>query len=407
MPGSFFTKDNCGMDAEACVPQPGDEDVDHFRGPIWHDAAFSTDAFAFSTTQRDDDVDDSAGIGFGKRTDDGSASVHNVEICCVRCSDVVGGDALLVALDLSGVVSFWRILEMQVGQTTQIKLALQGVMSLASGPQDARSLCGSFLDATYLCIHPQQQAEFVVMSTAGIRQANRQRSSTIADGPASLALVGLGASDSLEEAELAPPSGIVSQPCCGSFNPFLPGLLLAAYADGDLALFDSVLCVPVAHWAGACSISVGRPTSVAWSPLRPCVFFVKAGASLDVWDLAANSHSAVLQIDVSSQVRPAPPDPDAPGVCCELYVGPRGHPVVGQGGAAVVLQMPANLTTPLEAMPPQHATAGIATIDSLLRSGCERASKFPTLERNRRPVEVSPHAALECEVLHRVLAGKA
>ena len=52
-----------------------------------------------------------------------------------------------------------------------------------------------------------------------------------------------------------------------AFNPFFPGLLLVAYAEGDalssqldgspkmaagdLALFDCSLCVPVTHWASA------------------------------------------------------------------------------------------------------------------------------------------------------------
>ncbi|CAE7739088.1 ANKRD50 [Symbiodinium necroappetens] len=149
------------------------------------------------------------------------------------------------ALDITGTVSFWRVLELA---SVGVKLALQGSLALARGPHS--HVLADFLGASYLCIHPQQQGEFVALSTAGIRQANRQRSltSNVADGPRNLELLRHAEE---EEGLLLPSDSFASQPCSGAFNPFFPGLLLVAFAEGDLALFDCSLCVPVTHWASA------------------------------------------------------------------------------------------------------------------------------------------------------------
>ncbi|CAE8693551.1 unnamed protein product, partial [Polarella glacialis] len=255
---------------EALNPDP---DIAHFEGPVWVPSAFSTDIFAISS---------SSNTKSGRDTDFGSedmqllggdlgGGLHNVEICCVRCSDTANGDSLIFAMDAMGVVSFWRVLELWAG----IKLALQGSLSLA---QDVHCL-GGFLSASYLCVHPQQQAQFVAISTSGVRQANRQRSTTsTADGPNSLELLRHPDED---EDGLSFVGAFTTQPCSAAFNPFFPGLLLVAYAEGDLAIFDCSICVPVTHWSSAVAKAPRGCISVAWSTRRPCVFFVKCGDSLD------------------------------------------------------------------------------------------------------------------------------
>eukprot|EP00913_Durusdinium_trenchii_P017415 g16371.t1 len=129
-------------------------------------------------------------------------------------------------MDVSGVVSFWRVLE----------------LAGAGSPH----ILGGFLNASYLCIHPQQQAQFVALSQLGIHQAQRQ---------------GLDAE----------PFSQCSQPTSAAFNPFFSNLLLVAYAEGDLALFDCSLCVPVTHWACAVIQAPRARISVAWSTRRPAV----------------------------------------------------------------------------------------------------------------------------------------
>jgi len=299
----------------------------------------------------------------------------------------MGGDAVVLALDAAGTVSFWRLLELVVGRATTIKLALQGSMALGSQKGPRFSLCGSFLDACFVCIHPQQQAQFVVLSTAGVRQANRQRSNSVANGPNALALQRGGsargprreplaeeqpeAAEAADVEELEPMQGM-SQPCTAAFNPFFPGLLLVAYASGDLALFDCSLCVPLTHWGGVVARS-GRIT-VAWSPVRPCVFFAKAGAALDIWDLAERTYAPVLTVDLAGP----PPDGEATPFCSELYVSSNGQPVIGHGSGAIVMRLPLGLSTPMQVPPPKHSQA-VTPVDSLLKTGCEKASVFPTL----------------------------
>jgi len=283
-----------------------------------------------------------------------------------------------------------------------MKLALQGSMGLAEGSR----LLGDFLGASYLCIHPQQQAQFVVVSTSGLRQTGRRRSTSVADGPRRLELTGgayLG-----EEGEDPLPS--LEQPACAAFNPFFPGVLLAAYAEGDLALFDCSVCVPITHWANAVTKAPRPAVTVAWSPRRPCVFFVKCGSVLDVWDLSVQVHAPVQVVDLDSHVGPSVHGGGGNGVaaasrvaCAELFVDPSGQPVVGHNGAAVVLALPANLTSPLQADPSQHSRPD-KPLDDLLADGCE-AQTFPTLSKHTRSVEVPEGCTLERDVLRRLLAS--
>lgn len=357
-----------------------DPDVAHFEGPIWHSPGFSTDLFAVSTGQaeRDFDLRDEASIGGLS-----GAGVHSVEICCLRCSDIAGGDPLIFALDSMGVVSFWRALE----DGNSAKLALQGSLSLAAGAH----LLGDFLSASYLCIHPQQQARFVVVSASGVRQANRGRSFSIADGPNSLDLVPIRDEDL--------PGPFLSQPCCAAFSPFFPGLLLAAYAEGDLALFDCSVCVPITHWGGAVSKAPSRSIAVAWSPIRPCVFFVKCEDTLDVWDLAEKSHSPVQSLHLGPGADTSPRAP-----CVDLFVSADGRPIVGLGGSTLIIGLPSSLTTPLQALPRQHCQEE-KPLEELLVEGYEKTQLFPTLARHCRTVEVPRNCSLERDVLRRILAG--
>jgi len=396
-----------GASSDESAARDPDEDIAHFEGPVWLDSAFSTDSFAFAGQfgGRDELDEETPAAARGKSTEVMVGGAHSCEICCVRCSDVVGGDALIVALDVAGTVSFWRLLELQdgTGQSTNIKLASQGSISLAGGGGPSRSIADSFLDSRYVCIHPQQQAQFVVLSAGGMRQCDRQRTSSVANGPNILSLKA-GYDEMLEDEEgqeMTPLRGGLAQPVYAAFNPFFSGLLLVAYAEGDLALFDCTLCVPVTQWADGAR--PGRPLSVAWSTVRPCVFFVKAGGILDVWDLSEKGYAPVLQVDIAA-VLGAEGDADGGSICSELYVSSTGQPVVGHGVGALVLQLPISLTTPLQVAPPQYAR-GVVPVDSLLRSGCEKASLFPTLERYRRDVEVPGYSSFECEIMRTILSS--
>ncbi|CAJ1333749.1 unnamed protein product [Effrenium voratum] len=363
-------------DSAGLPPNP-DPDIGHFQGPIWLSTAFSSDIFAVGAKGGQLEEDDllSGAVGFGT----GDSEGHQAEICCVRCSDMAAGDALVFAMDISGVVSFWRVLELaEVG----VKLALQGSLCLSQGPR----VLADFMSATYLCIHPQQQGQFVALSASGICQAQRQGA---IKGPKKLDL------RQPEEVEMG-----AAEPCCAAFNPFFPGLLLVAYAEGDLALFDCSLCVPVTHWASA-----GKApglSSVAWSTRRPCVFFVKCGDALDVWDLSEKTHMPVHSITLEGEP-PRPPSAAAP-VCCELYVGADGRPVVALGSSLLVLGLPAQLTTPLQRLPERYST-GDQPIDELLLPGHEKEQVFPTLARHVRDVDVAPLCTLERDVLRRIVAG--
>merc|ERR1712048_1017375 len=97
-----------------------------------------------------------------------------------------------------------------------------------------------------------------------------------------------------------------------------------AYAEGDLALFDCTLCVAATHWSGAIAKSPNLYTSVAWSPCRPCVFFVKSLDTLDIWDLAEKGYAPVNSIDISSHLGavsgPGLPDGVGGAMSSELYV---------------------------------------------------------------------------------------
>jgi len=384
---------------EGRPPNP-DPDIAHLEGPVWLPSAFSTDIFAISSSQKDMrlDMDDDALMSGGAQGGFGGgdldSGVHSVEICCVRCSDVAGGgDSLIFAMDFMGVVSFWRALELA---SVGIKLALQGSLSLAQGPH--MHVLGDFLSASYLCIHPQQQGQFVAISSAGVKQANRQRIG--ADFPRGLDL--LRHPEEEDDGSFSLPGPFTTQPCGGAFNPFFPGLLLIAYAEGDLALFDSSLCVPVTHWGGAVAKAPSSLVSVAWSTRRPCVFFVKCGDTVDVWDLSEKTHVPVQSITLESEP-PRPPQAGGTAPCSELSVGEDGRPVVSQGSTMQVLGLPASLTTPLETIPWQHSTED-RSLEEMLLPGYDKAQVFPSISRSRA-VEVPKHCALERDVLRRIVAG--
>mmetsp|Transcript_11144 Transcript_11144/g.25291 ORF Transcript_11144/g.25291 Transcript_11144/m.25291 type:complete len:1102 (+) Transcript_11144:92-3397(+) len=404
------------------VARAPDEDVAHFQGAVWLRPAFSTDTFAVTSTQRverDDFLDGSMGHMDGGMpgSDEG---LHLAEICCVRCSEGIEGDSLIFSLDSSGLVNFWRVLELASGGNTTVKLAPQGSCSVAS---PTRNL-GHFADSTYLCIHPQQQAQFVVVSASGLAQTNRHNSNSIADGPSRLELSsGRTLADEVLDAEGMPIgglSGFEAQPCSAAFNPFFPGLLLAAYADGELALFDSVLCVPLIHWSGAVSQVPSELVSVAWSPIRPSVFFVKSGPLVDAWDLSEKMFAPTLTVDLREHIRQSggwqrswceAPDGSREvraSTCCELHATGRGELVASDGGVAVILRLPEQLTVPRQTVPLQHAKSGagglkdLRQIDDLVQAGSDRAA---VLSRHVRQISFPPQCQLEVDILRRVLAS--
>jgi hypothetical protein len=398
-----------GAAVEAASVSP-DPEVAHFEGPIWLLTTFSTDLFAFSTvshTGNFDAGDDGEVLQLsgtrGGGDGGGGGGVHSVEICCVRCSDVIGGDCLIFALDAMGIVSFWRVMELANVSHQSMKLALQGSICVGEGSR----LLGDFLGASCLCIHPQQQAQFVVASTSGLRQSGRKRSAAVADGPSKLELtLGIGLSQEGEE-----PLSSLEQPVCAAFSPFFPGLLLAAYAEGDLALFDCSLCVPITHWASAITKAPNLAITVAWSPRRPCVFFVKCGSVLDVWDLSVQVHAPVQMVDLESHFGPPVHGGGGNGFamasrasCAELFVDPGGQPVIGHNGSVVVLTLPVSLTSPLQEDPPQHSQFD-KPLDELLVDGCEKAQTFPTLSKHSRSVDIPESCVLEKDLLRRLLAG--
>lgn len=374
------------VEGDADAPPSQDGELAHFEGPIWLGSEFSTDQFAFSSVQKDQRDADGDAMLMGSAADL-VGGMHCVEICCVRCSDMTSGDCLIFAMDLMGVVSFWRVLELATAGQKSVKLALQGSLSLSAGA----GLVGDFLGASSLCIHPQQQARFVAVSTSGVRQADRGGPTKGAFGPTSLDLTPVK-----EQDEEIVPGPFLSQPCSAAFNPFFPGLLLVSYSEGDLALFDCSICVPVTHWAGAAGKACA--STVAWSTRRPSVFFVKSEGQLDVWDLAASTHAPVQGISLQGVFEPER------SVCSDLYVGPDGRPLVAVGGTVLVLGLPPGLTSPLQTRPPQLQHAEVP-LESLLVEGFKTAELFPTTRRAIRTVEVPSFCALERDVLQLVLAG--
>jgi len=381
--------------SDSSVPAfEADPDMAHFQGALWLGAAFSTDSFTFSSTDMarpDADFnDEEPELNHSDSKAASGTGVHNVEICCVRCSEGAGSDPLIFALDLMGTISFWRVLEFASMRGTQVKLALQGSISLQAS---AHSL-GSFMDARALCIHPQQQMQFVVVGTSGVHQAHRhQRTSSVSDGPGSFELLGRLDEDSL---------GSITQPCSAAFNPFFPGLLLVAYAEGDMALFDCTMCVPMTHWSGAISKAPNPNITVAWSTVRPCVFYVKSLETLEIWDLAERSYAPVDSVELGTHLGvPAGPGTDTSS---ELYVTAKGHPVVAYNGKTVVLNVSSGLTTPLQAAPAKYVHDEMS-IDALLVSGCEAMCVFPTLQRHSRKIDVADVYTLERDVMRRIMAG--
>jgi len=188
--------------------------------------------------------------------------------------------------------------------------------------------------------------------------------------------------------------------------PFFPGLLLVAYAEGDLGLFDCTMCVPATHWSGAVTRAPNLHISVAWSPVRPCVFFVKSLDVLDIWDLAERSYAPIDSVDLSSVLgAPIPTMPGfSSGISSELYVTSKGHPVVAHNGRTVSLTVPLGLTAPLQTAPARYAQDE-RSIDTLLVTGREATSIFPTLERHSRRIDVPQAYTVERDVMRRIVAG--
>eukprot|EP00746_Dinoflagellata_sp_MGD_P140044 gnl/MRDRNA2_/MRDRNA2_73362_c0_seq1.p1 gnl/MRDRNA2_/MRDRNA2_73362_c0~~gnl/MRDRNA2_/MRDRNA2_73362_c0_seq1.p1 ORF type:complete len:494 (-),score=63.90 gnl/MRDRNA2_/MRDRNA2_73362_c0_seq1:101-1582(-) len=387
----------------------------HFEGPIWLDSAFSTDGFAFSANHANDDTfdaDDPSASGSRVRAiDESVAGVHQTEIRSVRCSDGAGGDSLIYALDAMGVVSFWRVLEIPSATGYNIKLGLQGHTSVsASG-----STLSSFLDACGICVHPQQQAQFIVWSSMGVHQANRQQTaaSSITDGPNILELQPSGRRATLElryQLDVGTAGSDITgafganDPCCASFNPFMPNLLLVCYTCGDIALFDCSLCVPITHWGNAVHTAPNKNISIAWSTSRPCVFFVKSGNILEVWDLVEKTYSPVREIDLTLYLGQTAAHPGSWEPCSELHVSPTGQPVVACNTAAMLLRLPAALTSPLQGVPPQYMRPE-ESMDNLVKPHYSKTAVFPTLEKHQRHLQLSPQYKTEVELLQRVLAS--
>jgi len=385
---------NRATHSSAQAPE-GDEDLKYMSGPIWLGSAFSTDSFAF--TAADDGVDAEDDDPSFKRNQPSKlgAGIHTVEICSVRCSEGAGNDPLIFALDLMGTVSFWRALEFATNRGTQIKLALQGTISL---PSSAHSLC-SFIDARGICIHPQQQQQFVVVAASGVHQSHRhQRVSSVSDGPCTFELTG-----HLDEDHVGS-IGATTQPCSAAFNPFFPGMLLVAYAEGDLALFDCTMCVPATHWSGAITKAPNLDTTVAWSPVRPCVFFVKSMDTLDIWDLAEKGWAPTNSVDLNTLTGTSHDVAFGANTSGELFLTAKGHPIVTLAGKTVVVSLPPQLTTPLQTPPPKYAHDE-RSIDTLVVNGYEDLSIFPTLEKHCRKVDVPPQYAVERDVMRRIVAG--
>jgi len=398
--------------------QGADDDISYFEGALWLRSSFSTDAFTFSSVQRgerDDTLDGLQGPTDAWMPSDGEG-LHTMEVCCVRCSEGVEGDCMIFSLDSSGTVNFWRVLEIASSGNTTVKLAPQGSLSVA----DPLCNLSHFADSSYLCIHPQQQMQFVVVSASGLIQTHRQSSSSIADGPKRLELSSGRSAKRFapeaiqgEEIPLCGLTGFDAQPCAAAFNPFLPGLLLAAYADGDLALYDSVLCVPVVHWSSVVPSAPTEAVSVSWSPLRPCVFFVKSANTLDVWDLSEQMHAPCTSIDLREHTRQAGGMAASVGLnsCCEMYSSARGQLVVALDGIALVLRLPEIYLAPRQSAPHQHVKSSngmlkdLRTVDDLIAAGSEQAAVFPTLSKHARQLSVPPQCQLELEVLKRVLAS--
>jgi hypothetical protein len=328
----------------------------------------------------------------------------------------MGSDSLIFALDVSGMVTFWRLIELASVQGNMVKLALQGSLSVSQG---ARALCG-FLSAKCLCIHPQQQLQCVVASTAGLHQAYRVRLASVSEGPRVLhSTANTGTLDSWPSAEavadVAAPSeqledidhqrlGSGAEPLAAAFNPFFPGLLLAVYADGDRVLYDASLCVPIVHWASAVSVTSELTVSVAWSPTRPCVFVVKSGLSLDMWDLADNTSGPIMITDLAKELATPGRASWAHATCNEVCMTPQGKVVVSHGESVAVFVLPARLATPLTQVA-NHRGAHETPMEALMLEGADLVPPFPSLSRYHRGMEVPPQCMVERDVLQRVLAS--
>lgn len=93
-----------------------------------------------------------------------------------------------------------------------------------------------------------------------------------------------------------------------AFHPLFHDIFMAAYADGDLALFDMAQSTTIRRWT---LIDTGRDgnapperiASFAWSQQRPSVFYVlDERGRLWVWDLLVSEREAVKIVDVVEDI---------------------------------------------------------------------------------------------------------
>uniref|UniRef100_A0A0G4H4K6 Uncharacterized protein n=1 Tax=Chromera velia CCMP2878 TaxID=1169474 RepID=A0A0G4H4K6_9ALVE len=239
------------------------------------------------------DADGDAGAGYGGSESLLAKGVHEFPLVDVSASDphANSGDGLVFALDASGGLTIWRLVDNPGGVIgggsgegegpgqgeegaavqkflvlTESSGVLQGSRSLPDKVQRKPRALGG--------MHGRTVGGAAVKSAGGVGGA--------AEGPAPLRLEGVGTDH--------------SSPVYAAFNPFVKTLLLVAFSNGDLILSDVASTVPVTVWTAhmrgsAASSGSFKAVALAWSPTRPCVFFScrspEAGRDLlDIWDLA-------------------------------------------------------------------------------------------------------------------------
>mmetsp|Transcript_51481 Transcript_51481/g.135899 ORF Transcript_51481/g.135899 Transcript_51481/m.135899 type:complete len:1004 (-) Transcript_51481:158-3169(-) len=333
---------------------------------LWYKRSASTDGMTFARGDRGLDEDGAPKL---------EHTIHTCEIVSVKCPDGVQGEAVVFALDCSGLASIWRILERETS------LNLQPVGTVRAGGTPDSIFSADFLGATSISLQPQQAERFAVASECGLYQASRRVDPTdISMGPRTM-------------------DNSATSAC--AFNPFLPGLLLVAYFNGDLALWDQSLCVPITQWPGAISYCRGT-ASVAWSTVRAAVFAVKHGVNVDVWDLMTDTLAPVSSIQL-----PPAQGGDTKATSGSVMFSGAGHLVVGSGTSAYVIQVPKQLTVPLTTFP--SSLPPTTSVDELIVDR-EKYSEgmdlqLPTLEILQRDLKIPIKYKVEAAALRQLLAS--
>ncbi|CAD7975083.1 unnamed protein product [Amoebophrya sp. A25] len=281
---------------------------------------------------------------------------------------------LLFVLDVAGSISSWRLLDQDpklvyIGPTVMDK----------SGPLAARVV------AVPREISPQS-ASYVVLSLGG--------------GPPTCN----GNHDVLASAFEPPVSDTAGSPHSAVFHPVFASLLLIGYLGGDVALYDTTLAVPLLHFKhdfGSHSVA-GRPSKgakasmrgIAWSPVRPTVFFVLTGAHMQIWDLAVSTTSFAENVALPPNLLPS-------GFGFTV-LAESGRPLyMSKAGCLVLMQVPEKYTTPLKAYPTtQPHLQNNKMFDS-------RNNLFDTRNKDSlaymRKVLENKNTKLEIDILHKVL----